>query len=293
MQECPPQVISRSHRCILFSVDSDSQLLTALSPLSHDSDFSDLNMAGSAATTTAEAGHVQQETVSQPSKESVRVLPAVRQRKRRRAGRGSGVCGGSGCGGRGGLDKALVKFLSWQQSAEERLLSLEEARLEREALAEERREQQEERRAEQERQHELRLLSVFAGALAAVRQATPTSATTPNDPSISPLVNLSTSLMTPKAPSASSTLSKATPKDPITQATSPAETAKSTPPPPSKACETPPMLATLRGPEAPGHSVYLSSRGNSIRQHQGILQEGYIQYHADKHHDTDNPNVSA
>uniref|UniRef100_A0A3B5MUW7 1-aminocyclopropane-1-carboxylate synthase homolog (Arabidopsis)(non-functional) n=1 Tax=Xiphophorus couchianus TaxID=32473 RepID=A0A3B5MUW7_9TELE len=36
-------------------------------------------------------------------------------------------------------------------------------------------------------------------------------------------------------------------------------------------------------------SVYLSSRGNSIRQNQGILQEGFIQYAMDKHHQTDNP----
>uniref|UniRef100_A0A3Q2P866 1-aminocyclopropane-1-carboxylate synthase homolog (Arabidopsis)(non-functional) n=1 Tax=Fundulus heteroclitus TaxID=8078 RepID=A0A3Q2P866_FUNHE len=43
------------------------------------------------------------------------------------------------------------------------------------------------------------------------------------------------------------------------------------------------------GAEAPGHSAYLSSRGNSIRQHQGILQEGFIQYAMDKHHQTDNP----
>ncbi|KAI1904023.1 hypothetical protein AGOR_G00001420 [Albula goreensis] len=52
--------------------------------------------------------------------------------------------------------------------AEERLLSLEEARLEREAEAEERRERMEQRRAEQDRQHELRLFTVFATALSAV-----------------------------------------------------------------------------------------------------------------------------
>uniref|UniRef100_A0A8C7CYB9 Aminotransferase class I/classII large domain-containing protein n=1 Tax=Oncorhynchus kisutch TaxID=8019 RepID=A0A8C7CYB9_ONCKI len=51
------------------------------------------------------------------------------------------------------------------------------------------------------------------------------------------------------------------------------------------------MLATLCVAKTSGHSVYLFCRGNSIRQHQGILQEGYTQYHADKYHDTDNPNV--
>uniref|UniRef100_A0A669D278 1-aminocyclopropane-1-carboxylate synthase-like protein 1 n=1 Tax=Oreochromis niloticus TaxID=8128 RepID=A0A669D278_ORENI len=43
------------------------------------------------------------------------------------------------------------------------------------------------------------------------------------------------------------------------------------------------------GEEGPGNSVYLSERGNSIRLHEGILQEGYIQYGMDRHHDTDNP----
>ncbi|XP_042179169.1 1-aminocyclopropane-1-carboxylate synthase-like protein 1 [Oncorhynchus tshawytscha] len=50
------------------------------------------------------------------------------------------------------------------------------------------------------------------------------------------------------------------------------------------------MLATLSVAKTSGHSVYLFCRGNSIRQHQGILQEGYTQYHADKYHNTDNPN---
>ncbi|XP_045553098.1 uncharacterized protein [Salmo salar] len=50
------------------------------------------------------------------------------------------------------------------------------------------------------------------------------------------------------------------------------------------------MLATLSGAKTSGHSVYLFCRGNSIRPHQGILQEGYTQYHADKYHYTDNPN---
>uniref|UniRef100_A0A8C6NZ47 1-aminocyclopropane-1-carboxylate synthase homolog (inactive) n=1 Tax=Nothobranchius furzeri TaxID=105023 RepID=A0A8C6NZ47_NOTFU len=41
--------------------------------------------------------------------------------------------------------------------------------------------------------------------------------------------------------------------------------------------------------EAPSPSVYLSKRGNSIRQHQGTLQEGFVQYAANKYHVTDNP----
>uniref|UniRef100_A0A8D0CH60 1-aminocyclopropane-1-carboxylate synthase-like protein 1 n=1 Tax=Scleropages formosus TaxID=113540 RepID=A0A8D0CH60_SCLFO len=89
-----------------------------------------------------------------------------RPRKRRRQGRG----GGGGCRGRGALDEALARFLGWQREAEERLLALEEARLEREAAAEERRERLEERRAELDRQHELRLFTLFTGVLGASRR---------------------------------------------------------------------------------------------------------------------------
>uniref|UniRef100_A0A3Q0QPK6 1-aminocyclopropane-1-carboxylate synthase homolog (Arabidopsis)(non-functional) n=1 Tax=Amphilophus citrinellus TaxID=61819 RepID=A0A3Q0QPK6_AMPCI len=181
-----------------------------------------------------------------PRKEGSHRQTSARQRKRRRGGKTSWCHRGGRCGGQERLDKALASFLSWQQSAEERLLSLEEARLERELQAEERREQREERRAEQERQHELRLLSMLTGVLLAVREGTQT--TTPTDPAVSPLAHLSASLMT-----------------------------------------TPNALATLRGDEGPGNSSYLSNRGNSIRLHEGILQEGYIQYGMDRHHDTENP----
>uniref|UniRef100_A0A8C8JAT1 Aminotransferase class I/classII large domain-containing protein n=1 Tax=Oncorhynchus tshawytscha TaxID=74940 RepID=A0A8C8JAT1_ONCTS len=141
---------------------------------------------------------------------------------------------------------------------EERLISLEEARLEREAQAEERREQKEERRAEQERQHELRLFSMFTGALAAVRQTAPTA------PPFAP--TFSTDSTVPSATSGHTAI--------LNALSAPATS----------------ILATLSGAETPGHSVYLSRRGNSIRQHQGILQEGYTQYHADKYQHTDNPN---
>uniref|UniRef100_A0A672FNC3 1-aminocyclopropane-1-carboxylate synthase-like protein 1 n=1 Tax=Salarias fasciatus TaxID=181472 RepID=A0A672FNC3_SALFA len=205
--------------------------------------FSDLNVAGSgAAPCQAGGGPSSQNTADQP----VRERPAsLRQRKRRRGGMASWGHRGCRYGGQQSLDKALASFLSWQQSAEERLLSLEEERLERELQAEERREQREDRRAEQDRQHELRLFSMLTGALFAVRQGTPTAAQC--DPSVSPQAPQ----MTTAALSASSSSSK--------------------------------------GPKAPGQSVYLSNRGNSIRQHQGILQEGFIQYGIDKYHDTDNP----
>uniref|UniRef100_A0A673WI52 1-aminocyclopropane-1-carboxylate synthase-like protein 1 n=1 Tax=Salmo trutta TaxID=8032 RepID=A0A673WI52_SALTR len=188
--------------------------------------------------------------------EGSRPAAPVRQRKRRRAGRGAGGGGGGGCGGRGPLDEALVSFLSWQRSAEERLISLEEARLERETQAEERREQQEERRAEQERQHELRLFSMFTGALAAVRQTAPTA------PPFAP--TFSTDSTVPSATSGHTAI--------------------------LNALSAPATSSVPFGSQTPGHSVYLSRRGNSIRQHQGILQEGFTQYQADKYQHTDNPN---
>ncbi|KAK7891390.1 hypothetical protein WMY93_023353 [Mugilogobius chulae] len=82
-----------------------------------------------------------------------------------------------------GLDRALVNFLKWQQVTEERLLSLEEARLEREIQAEERRQQREEQRAEQERQHELRLFSMLTKTLGGGKRAAPFSST--DDPGMS------------------------------------------------------------------------------------------------------------
>uniref|UniRef100_A0A668AWM1 1-aminocyclopropane-1-carboxylate synthase-like protein 1 n=1 Tax=Myripristis murdjan TaxID=586833 RepID=A0A668AWM1_9TELE len=131
---------------------------------------------------------------------------------------------------------------------------------------------------------------MLTGALAAVRQGAPTPATTPNDSPVSHLAHRSASLCTTNAPSASSSLSRPLSEAPATQAASTAESPKTTPPTSSQACKTAQhVLATLRLGETPGCSAYLSKRGNSIRQHQGILQEGYTQYHADRHHDTDNP----
>lgn len=252
------------------------------------SGFSDLNIACSAtATPQVVGGPVPQDTPEQPSAEASYPSTSVRQRKRRLSGKTSWGHGGARCGGQKSLDKALASFLKWQQSAEERLLSLEEARLERELQAEERREQREERRAEQERQHELRLFSMLTGALAAVRQA---ASTAPTDPSFSHLAHLSASLTTTAATSVSSSSSQPPSEAPAAQVVSTQATVKSTPPTSAKAGRrSQNVLATPRGAEPLGHSVYLSNRGNGIRQNQGILQESFAQYAMDKHHDTENP----
>lgn len=244
-------------------------------------DFSDLNIAGSATAATQDVdGLIQQDTPEQPRKVCC-PLASVRQRKRRRGGRTSWDHGGARCSSQGRLDKALASFLTWQQSAEERLLSLEEARLERELQAEERREQQEERRAEQERQHELRLFSMLTGALVAARHGAPTTVTMPTHVSASRMTTVSSSSSQP--PSGT----------PPVQAISTQETIKSTLPTSVKACKmSQNVLATLRVTETPGRSMYLSNRGNSIRQQRAILQEGFAQYIMDKYHDTDKPDVS-
>lgn len=258
---------------------------SSTNPRISPSGFSDFNVAGSGtAPCPPGGGPSSQDAVDQPSREPP---TSVRQRKRRRGGKTSWGHGGCRYGGQQSLDKALASFLSWQHSAEERLLSLEEARLERELQAEERREQREERRAEQDRQHELRLFSMLTGALFAVRQGAP--AATQCDPSVSPQAHQSASQMTTAALSVSSSSSKPPSGSPAAQAASTQEIKKSQPASVTTTKMSENLLVTLRGPKAPGQSVYLSNRGNSIRQHQGILQEGFIQYGIDKYHDTDNP----
>uniref|UniRef100_A0A3P8XEC9 1-aminocyclopropane-1-carboxylate synthase-like protein 1 n=1 Tax=Esox lucius TaxID=8010 RepID=A0A3P8XEC9_ESOLU len=227
------------------------------------SGFSDQNQAESSGTGASMAGPGGGDTGNQLDPDGSRPAVPVRLRKRRRAGRGA--AGGRG-GRQGPLDEALVSFLSWQRCAEERLLSLEEARLEREAQAEERREQQEERRAEQERQHELRLFSMFTGALTAVRQ------TSPSVPLFAPTVST-----VPPDPSSHTALPN-TASGPSNPASAP-----STP-----VCR-PNKPESLPAGSVAGESVYLSRRGNSIRKQLGILQDGFSRYSADKYHLTENP----
>lgn len=238
------------------------------------SGFSDLNLTGSAAAAAHQdgAGPDSQE-VAQLPRNVPQPLAAGRQRKRRRGGRTSREQGGNR-GGQSPLDKALASFLTWQRSAEERLLSLEEARLERELQAEERREEREERRAEQERQHELRLFGMITGALAAGRPQTaaPPPAAAPPPPASS-VTATSTCPTAPKFTSSQETSTATTLPAPATA---------------SKVAADAPTMAA----KAALRSLYLSKRGNGILQQQGILQEGFIQYAMDRYHDTDNPDVS-
>lgn len=250
---------------------------SAATPRISPSGFSDMNTSGSAATGT-QAGSVSHE---RRFTQAPYPLSSVRQRKRKLAGKASHAHKVSSSANQSRLDRALVSFLKWQQTTEERLLSLEEARLERELRAEERREQQEERKAEQERQHELRLFSMLTGTLVTARQGAQATEVKTTEPVLSQPV--SGSQMTSTGLSVTSYLSQPLSEDLAFYT----RKKKSS----GKACEvSPTILATLRGAETPEHSVYLSKRGNNIRQHQGILQEGYAQYGMDKFHDTDNPN---
>uniref|UniRef100_A0A3P9HQ18 Uncharacterized protein n=1 Tax=Oryzias latipes TaxID=8090 RepID=A0A3P9HQ18_ORYLA len=257
-------------QCLLEPEYTMGQPESSANTRASPSGFSDPNLGGSAA---AGGAGVMQNTPEEPDKEISSAAHSMRHRKRRRGGKASWVQGSSRLGGQGSLDKVLTSFLSWQQSAEERLLSLEEARLEREFQAEERREQREERRAEQERQHELRLFSMLTGALLSVRPAAPAGAS-PADPSPSSSV----------APSASSSLSQS-----LADALPTRKTEKSPPTSVTTSKMSPSVLAAVEATAPRGPSVYLSNRGNNILQHQGILQEGFAQYGLNKHHDSNNP----
>lgn len=227
----------------------------AAAPNISPSGFSDVNTSCSAATGPLAESVSHERLFAQ----AAYPVSGLRHRKRKTAGKASHKAG-SGAN-HSGLDRALVGFLKWQQAAEERLLALEEARAERELLAEERREQREERRAEQEREHELRLFSMLTGTLVAARREA--QAPEPG--------------MTSNALSEASFLSHLPASED--------------------------MLSYARGHKTPvkpcgglaskEHSPYLSGRGNSIRQHKGILQEGFLQYGVDKYHETENPSVSA
>lgn len=231
------------------------------------SGFSDLNLTGPAAARQDGAGPGSQEAAQQP-RNIPHPLVGGKQRKRRRGGRTSREQGGNR-DGQGPLDKALASFLTWQRSAEERLLSLEEARLERELQAEERREQREERRAELERQHELRLFGMITGALAAGRP-----------PDITPIPPDATPIPPAPPPTAAVSVSS-------TPTTAPKLTSSQKTGAPAAALQ---AGALVEKTEV--GSPYLSKRGNDILQQQGILQEGFIQYATDRYHDADNPDVS-
>lgn len=235
--------------------------------------FSDLNIASSSTAASQDAAPPQSQDAPEQPQKLCRPLTSARQKKRHRGGKTLWDYGKS-CSGQGRLDKALSCFLSWQQSAEERLLSLEEARLERELQEEERRERREERRAEQERQHELRLFGMLTEALVAVRQGTQTPAAQTTCP---PSTLSSSSRPPTETLQAQSVSAEETPGSALPACAQPCETARS---------------ATPTGGETTNRSRYLSHRGNSIRQQQGILQEGFLLYSLDKFHETDKPDVS-
>lgn len=216
-------------------------------------------------------------------KQQASPFTTVRQRKRRRGGKTSCSSGGARCCGQASLDQVFTKFLDWQKSAEERLLSLEEVRLEREFQAEQHREEREDRRAEREREHELRLFGMLTGAWFSAGRAAPSTVRTQTDSAIPAQPQVSTPLVQ-SVVSTSQVLSDAV----MSQATSNQEMATTSPHMSEKAkCKiSHEVLTSVRG-----CSVYLSNRGNQIRQQKGILQEGFVQYAVDRYHERDNPEV--
>ncbi|XP_060770986.1 1-aminocyclopropane-1-carboxylate synthase-like protein 1 [Neoarius graeffei] len=302
------------------------------------SGFSDHNVAGSSgagfspvAVPVTSVDRCTQADLKDP-KYSTRFHP----RKRRRAVR-------AGSGGRL-LEKALASFINWQQVMEERYASLEEMRLHQEARAEKERQHQEERRVQQEREHELRLVSLLAGAFSAARRTseqgssntetsdpsatvseltllsvppafTPNPATTPTVPRIlqeGHTVNqeqsntmilysnadVSVPSQSPFVPRILKDNQRADEGNTSTTTSDCNTTASdlatfsvphnSSGPGPEPSTH-PFVLSMLQGDKTPQHSKLLSRRGNSIRHYQGLLQEGYTQYFANKHDENSNP----
>ncbi|KAK3526567.1 hypothetical protein QTP70_030700 [Hemibagrus guttatus] len=302
------------------------------------SDFSDHNVAGSsgAAVSPVAVPVPSVDRCIQADLKDPIYTSRFRQRKRRRPVR-------AGSGGRL-LEKALASFINWQRVIEERYISLEEMRLHQDARAERQRQHQEERRVQQEREHELRLVSLLAGAFNTARgTAEPRSSNTETS---APSATVSEQTLLSVPPSL--------PPDPVTFPTVPRilqedhtvdqrmsntiildSTAVVSVPPQSpfvpsmlrdnqradegntstttSDCSTtafdiatlsvpfsssgpgpgpstlPFVPSMLRGDQTPQYSKFLSCRGNRIRQHQGILQEGYTQYYANKHDENSNP----
>ncbi|XP_068168986.1 1-aminocyclopropane-1-carboxylate synthase-like protein 1 isoform X2 [Antennarius striatus] len=246
------------------------------------SGFSDLNLADSATAST-------QDTSEQPRKGRSNPFTSAKQRKHCQGGKTTWNHRGVKCCSQGRLDKALASFLTWQQSAEERLLSLEEARLEREFQTEEQRERREERRAEQERQHELHLFSMLTEALVAVKQSAPTTEKKHCDPSLSSVAPLSPSFIANTNPSLTPSLSQPPSTVLAAKVISNQEKLKTMACTPVKSCDRyPDVLKTPREAEPAGPGAYLSNRGNSILQHQNILQQGFDMYKKDTYHSTEN-----
>lgn len=249
--------------------DATGQEERAASPRISPSGFSDVNTSCSASGTQAGSVSHERRFTQAPYR-----LSNLKLRKRKMTAKTSHARKVSSSANHNRLDRALVTFLKWQQATEERLLSLEEVRLERELQAEERREQREERRSEQERQHELRLFSMLTGTLVARQSAHTAEARTADS-------ELPQQAMTSTAPSATTLLSQPYSED-MALYSERKKTHSSV-----KPYEIPIKKKTTETSE---HSTYLSKRGNNIRQHQGILQEGFLQYGMDKYHETDNPN---
>ncbi|XP_077372067.1 1-aminocyclopropane-1-carboxylate synthase-like protein 1 isoform X2 [Festucalex cinctus] len=264
---------------LLGTEDTHGQGDNSAHSRSSPSGLTDLNIDASA----SQLGNVP--VPHDTSREGLRSPPALKQRRRRKAGKTTCGHGGGKCCSQGPLHKALTGLLMWQQCAEDRLLSWEEARLEKELQADERRQQREERRAEQERRHELHLFSMLTGALTAVRRGAVTTEAAPTNTPVSLLDHQSALLAT----STASPVPSSSPPHTHAHSVSTTETIKSGLGPSVKTCTSESAWATARCVKSLETSVYLSKRGNSIRRQQGILQEGFAHYEANRY-DIDNPN---
>ncbi|XP_067850114.1 1-aminocyclopropane-1-carboxylate synthase-like protein 1 isoform X1 [Heptranchias perlo] len=177
------------------------------------------------------------------------------------------------------LDDILLKFLTAQRVVEERFLQMEERRMQRDMELEDRRMQLEQRRMELEREHEYRMFTIFAQMVNALRHG-------------GSMQNLGLDLS--QAFSQSSGQASGTGGAPSSASTSKdgssrvvQHQSKSLPNGLRNVVPDAELNPTFQQPEP---SIYLSKRGNEINNFCGIIQEGYVSYHADKHDEDKNPN---
>lgn len=177
------------------------------------------------------------------------------------------------------LDDILLKFLTAQRVVEERFLQMEERRMQRDMELEDRRMQLEQRRMELEREHEYRMFTIFAQMVNALRHG-------------GSVQNLGMDLS--RVFSQSSDQATETVGSPSSASTSKDGSSRvlqhqSKPLPNglrdvTTHAELNPTFQHLQS------SIYLSKRGNEIKNFFGIFQKDSPAHHADKYDEDKNPN---
>lgn len=179
------------------------------------------------------------------------------------------------------LDDILLKFLTAQRVVEERFLQMEERRMQRDMELEDRRMQLEQRRMELEREHEYRMFTIFAQMVNALRHG---GSVQNLGLDLSRVFSQSSDQATETVGSPSSASASKDGSSRVLQH-------QSKPLPNglrdvTTHAELNPTFQHLQS------SIYLSKRGNEIKNFFGIFQKDSPAHHADKYDEDKNPNVS-